>query len=302
MFGVREVGARIEELLGALAAGKDRAAAEELVSVLVELYGDGLDRIVTVLGERQPALLAELADEPQVEGLLLLHGLHPLDVNARVSRALDRVRPYLGSHAGGVQFLGVDDAGVAHLRLEGNCHGCPSSTLTVRLAIDGAVQDAAPEVTSVQVEGIAEPPPPGQKLLQIGRTPPPGWAGQESEQESESDEPGWVRLPELGPPTGRPVIVPAEGVRVLVCAIRGTLYAYQDACGECAASLADATLADAELTCSACGARFDVRLAGKGVAGTEKHLDPLPLLSDSQGTRVAIPARSVSTARDRVRS
>ena len=298
MFGVREVGARIEELLGALAAGKDRAAAEELVSVLVELYGEGLDRIVTVLGERQPALLAELADEPQVEGLLLLHGLHPLDVNARVSRALDRVRPYLGSHAGGVQFLGVDDAGVAHLRLEGNCHGCPSSTLTVRLAIDGAVQDAAPEVTSVQVEGIAEPPPPGQKLLQIGRTPPPGWAGSESE----SDEPGWVRLPELGPPTGRPVIVPAEGVRVLVCAIRGTLYAYQDVCGECAASLADATLADAELTCSACGARFDVRLAGKGVAGTEQHLDPLPLLSDSQGTRVAIPARSASTARDRVRS
>jgi Fe-S cluster biogenesis protein NfuA/nitrite reductase/ring-hydroxylating ferredoxin subunit len=294
MFGVREVGARIEELLGALAAGKDRAAAEELVSVLVELYGEGLDRIVTVLGERQPALLAELADEPAVEGLLLLHGLHPLDVNARVSRALDRVRPYLGSHAGGVRFLGVDDAGVAHLRLEGNCDGCPSSTLTVRLAIDGAVQDAAPEVTSVQVEGVTEPPPPGQKLLQIGRTPPPGWAEQESEP---SEEPGWVRLPELGPPTGRPVVVPAEGMRVLICAIRGTLYAYRDACGECAASLADATIADGELTCAACGARFDVRLAGKGVAATEKHLDPLPLLSDSQGTRVAVPA-----VRDRVRS
>jgi Fe-S cluster biogenesis protein NfuA/nitrite reductase/ring-hydroxylating ferredoxin subunit len=290
MFGVREVGTRIEELLGALAAGKDRAAAEELVSVLVELYGDGLDRIVTVLGERAPVLLAELADEPAVEGLLLLHGLHPLDVNARVSRALDRVRPYLGSHAGGVRFLGVDDAGVAHLRLEGNCDGCPSSTLTVRLAIDGAVLDAAPEVTSVQVEGIAEPPPPGQKLLQIGRTPPPGWAGQE-------DEPGWVRLPELGPPTGRPVIVPDADIPVLICAIRGTLYAYRDACGECAESLADATIANGELTCPACGARFDVRLAGKGVAGTEMHLDPLPLLSDSQGTRVAIPA-----ARDRVRS
>jgi hypothetical protein len=56
-------------------------------------------------------------------------------------------------------------------------------------------------------------------------------------------------------------------------------------------------MADGELTCSACSARFDVRLAGKGVAATEKHLDPLPLLSDSQGTRVAIPA-----VRDRVRS
>ena len=285
MSGVREVGARIEALLGALAAGRERAAAEELVSVLVELYGEGLGRIVAVLGERSPGLLTELADEPQVQGLLLLHGLHPLDVNERVSRALDRVRPYLGSHAGGVEFLGVDDDGVAHLRLEGNCHGCPSSTLTVRLAIEGAVQDAAPEVTSVQVEGISEPPAPGQALHQIGMAPPPGWG----------DQPGWLRLPELGPPTGKPVIVPADGMRVLVCSVRGTLYAYRDACGACGGSLADAVLSGSELTCPACGARFDVRLAGKSLADNDDHLDPLPLLSDSQGVRIAVPA-------DRVRS
>jgi Fe-S cluster biogenesis protein NfuA/nitrite reductase/ring-hydroxylating ferredoxin subunit len=288
MSGVRTAGARIEELLGTLAAGRDRAAAEELVSVLVELYGEGLGRIVTVLGERQPELLAELADEPALSGLLLLHGLHPLDVEARVSRALDQVRPYLGSHAGGVEFLGVDDEGVAHLRLAGNCNGCPSSTLTVRLAIEGAVQDAAPEVTSIQVEGVTEPPPPGQKLLQISTSPPPGWGG---------DEPGWVALPALGPPTGRPVIVPADGMRVLACAVRGTLYAYRDACGACGASLADAVLADGELTCPRCDARFDVRLAGKSLADNESHLDPLPLLSDSQGVRVAVPA-----TRDRVRT
>jgi Fe-S cluster biogenesis protein NfuA/nitrite reductase/ring-hydroxylating ferredoxin subunit len=292
MFGVREAGARIEDLLGALGSGRDRAAAEELVATLVQLYGDGLGRIVEVLGERQPALLAELADEPALEGLLLLHGLHPLDANARVSRALDRVRPYLGSHAGGVEFLGVDDEGVAHLKLEGNCHGCPSSTLTVRLAIEGAVQDAAPEVTAVRVEGVAEPPPPpgGQPLLQIGMTPPPGWAG------DQTDEAGWVTLPDLGPPTGRPVIVPAEGTRVLVCSVRGTLYAYRDACGTCGSSLADATVAGSELTCPGCGTGYDVRLAGKGVDG-DGHLDPLPLLADSQGVRVAIPklARAVGT-------
>jgi nitrite reductase/ring-hydroxylating ferredoxin subunit len=88
--------------------------------------------------------------------------------------------------------------------------------------------------------------------------------------------------------------VPADGIRVLICAVRGTLYAYRDACGACAASLADAVLADAELTCPACGARFDVRLAGKSLGDTGRdtdwHLDPLPLLSDSHGVRVAVPA------------
>ena len=86
----------------------------------------------------------------------------------RIQRALDRVRPYLGSHAGGVEYLGVVD-GVARLRLEGSCHGCPSSTVTVQLAITSAVQDAAPEVTEVVVEGMTAPPEP--KLLQIGRRP-----------------------------------------------------------------------------------------------------------------------------------
>ena len=87
-------------------------------------------------GEPGRAIIDRLTADPLVEGLLLLHGLHPLDADARIQRALDQVRPYLGSHAGGVQYLGVTD-GVARLRLEGSCHGCPSSTVTVRLAIEG---------------------------------------------------------------------------------------------------------------------------------------------------------------------
>lgn len=104
MSGVEKVGARVEELLGILAASGSGGcpAAEELVSLLVGLYGDGLGRIVTLLRENGTAgaqMLAAIADDPQVEGLLLLHDLHPLDVDQRIQRALDRVRPYLGSHA-----------------------------------------------------------------------------------------------------------------------------------------------------------------------------------------------------------
>ena len=163
MTGVQQVSARVEELLDALKSGGfggAAPAAEELVGLLVGLYGDGLTQIVTILAEAGPdgaALVAKLADDPLVESLLLLHGLHPLDVDARIQRALDRVRPYLGSHAGGVEYLGVVD-GVARLKLEGSCSGCPSSTVTVQLAIEGAVRDAAPEVTDVVVEGMTAAP------------------------------------------------------------------------------------------------------------------------------------------------
>ena len=91
----------------------------------------------------------------------MLHDLHPLDVDTRIQRALDKVRPYLGSHAGGVTYLGVTEEGVAQLRLEGSCDGCASSTVTVQLAIKGAIEDAAPEVTEVVVEGVTAPAGPG---------------------------------------------------------------------------------------------------------------------------------------------
>jgi Fe-S cluster biogenesis protein NfuA len=289
MPSVHSAGERVEELLASLRSQGGAAAgtAEELVGLLVGLYGEGLSHIVAALaagGEAGRAMLAELAADPVVEGLLLLHGLHPLDVDARIQRALDQVRPYLGSHAGGVQYLGVRD-GVARLRLEGTCHGCPSSTVTVRLAIEGAVQDAAPEVTEVVVEGMTAPPEPA--LLQIGPRPgaatavPPG-AGPPGGAE-------WVVLPGIGPPSARPVTAPAGDLTVLVCAVRGTLYAYRDACASCGSPMGGGRLDREVLTCL-CGARYDVCRAGAGLDGLTAHLDPLPLLTDSQGVRVAVPA------------
>src|SRR5579875_1942856 len=292
MTRVKQVGDRIEEVLGYLRSADSKAAiaAEELVGLLVGLYGVGLSHIVVLLREAGPpgaALLAKLTEDPLVERLLLLHDLHPLDVDTRIQRALDQVRPYLGSHAGGVEYVGVT-GGVAHLRLEGSCHGCPSSTVTVRLAIEDAVKDAAPEVSEVAVEGMTDPAPPSPALLQIGRRPEAA-QGQANGAGPQDGQGGWVTLPDIGPPSSRPVAASADGVAVLVCAVRGTLYAYRDACPACASSMADGHLDREVLTCS-CGSRYDVRAAGRGVDDTALHLDPLPLLTDSQGIRVAVPA------------
>jgi Fe-S cluster biogenesis protein NfuA len=162
---LRAVGSRIEELLGQIRSAGDPATAEvaeEVVRLVVELYGAGLERTVALAG---PEVTGRLVEDELVASLLVLHGLHPKDTETRVVEALDHVRPYLGSHAGGVELVGVDPEGVVRLRLEGSCDGCPSSTQTVKLAIERAIEEAAPEVTAVEVENLTRERAP--QLLQI---------------------------------------------------------------------------------------------------------------------------------------
>src|SRR5215213_9105273 len=123
--------ARVEGLLEELEGLPDTRArdkATEALQALLYLYGDGLERIVDVIAEHdsQGAMAESLATDELVSHLLLLHGLHPVPVDQRVRDALEGVRPYLESHGGNVELIGVDD-GVARLRLEGSCSGCPTS-------------------------------------------------------------------------------------------------------------------------------------------------------------------------------
>jgi Fe-S cluster biogenesis protein NfuA len=154
----RELVARIDVLL-------EDVHDVELVQSLVELYGEGIARIVA----HDPECVAGVADDELVSHLLVLHGLHPVPLEDRVRGALDEVRPYLEQHGGDVELLGID-AGVARLRLQGTCNGCPSSTATLRHAIEDAIQRVAPDIDEIEAEG-AVPAPTG--LLQIELACPP---------------------------------------------------------------------------------------------------------------------------------
>ncbi len=172
---LRAAGDRIEVLMGELAALSPavQGKTEELVRLLMQLYGAGLERILSIIDEMDAAagpVFARLAADDLVSSLLVLHDLHPLDLDFRVERALDHVRPYLESHGGNVKLLGIDE-NVVRLRLEGSCKSCPSSTITMKLAVEKAIEEAAPEITQIDVEGIAVPgdpatPPP--TLVQLG--------------------------------------------------------------------------------------------------------------------------------------
>ncbi len=167
----RERVAEVERLLESVERLPDaaaRATATELAQALLALYGEGLDRIVAVLADRDDGTLARrLAEDELVAHLLLVHGLHPASVEDRVRDALASVMPYLESHGGSVELLGIERSAV-RLRLQGSCSGCPSSALTLKSAIEHAIFEAAPEIEEVLAEGAVEPgaPPPGG-LLQI---------------------------------------------------------------------------------------------------------------------------------------
>ena len=146
----------LEAKLAQLEAQPDspaRSVAFEAIQGLMDLYGSGLARVL----ELAPEVAGRLADDELVSHLMMLHDLHPVDVQARVESALESVRPYLATHGGNVELLGVSEH-VAHVRLEGSCHGCPSSTATLQQAIERAIFDAAPDVERVQAEGAVPPP------------------------------------------------------------------------------------------------------------------------------------------------
>jgi Fe-S cluster biogenesis protein NfuA len=154
---------RVDALLAELRRGADpraAAVADELARCLVQLYGAGLARIVAGIGAE---LTAELCTDPLVESLLLIHDLHPFDADTRIRVAVERARPRLGD----VRYLGIDDAGVAHLRLTAGTSGCGSSRQAGPREVEAVVRQAAPELTDVTVETPAAPPP----LLQVSLRP-----------------------------------------------------------------------------------------------------------------------------------
>jgi Fe-S cluster biogenesis protein NfuA len=147
-----------------------QARFRQIVQAILDLHGAGLERLVehvTAAGQAGRGILDACARDGVVSGLLLLHGLHPHDLETRIRQALDGVRPYLRSHGGNVELLGVRD-GVVRLRLEGSCHHCPSSGLTMQQTVEEAIYGHAPEVAAVEVEGLPEeipsPAPDGARV------------------------------------------------------------------------------------------------------------------------------------------
>jgi Fe-S cluster biogenesis protein NfuA/nitrite reductase/ring-hydroxylating ferredoxin subunit len=294
--GATSAAARIDSLLGEFSADPVAAErAEELVRTLVAFYDDGLGRFTELIAERDDGeeIMRVAAADKIVAGMLVLHDLHPDTTEERVSAALERVRPYLGSHAGDVDLLGVGDDGVVRLRLAGSCHGCPSSAVTVKLAIEQAIEEAAPEVVRVEVEGVAAAPlprgvggPGGRTMLPMLGTPASAPAGPTRT---------WISLDstaDVAPGTLAAMAI--GGANTILANIDGSLYAYRDRCPGCGVPVHTGAIEGDLLRCTGCAQAYDLRRAGVGTDRIDLHLEPLPLLAEDGTVRVAVPVGSAS--------
>jgi Fe-S cluster biogenesis protein NfuA len=261
---------RVQQLTQALEEledGPGKRIAEDLVGAIVELYGDGLERIMSVLADSGVAgqeVHERLVDDGVVASLLLIHDLYPIDLETRVREALDSVRPYMESHGGDVELLGLED-GVARLRLAGSCDGCPASAATLELAIKDALDQAAPDLAGLEVDGVT--------ATRNGPAPTPTWMA--------LDQAGDVAPGELSSVTLR-------GAELIVANVEGTLLAYRSACAGCGAGLGDASLSVEILSCARCGRAFDLRRAGRALGSEQGQLEPVPLLRRATGAEVKV--------------
>jgi Fe-S cluster biogenesis protein NfuA/nitrite reductase/ring-hydroxylating ferredoxin subunit len=277
--GLQERVARMETLLEEIETLPDRNArskAAEVVGVLLDLYGEGLARMMEVVaeGEERERTFDAFVEDELVSHLLLLHGLHPLDLKTRVIMALEEVRPYLQSHGGNVELLGVKE-GVARLRMQGSCSGCPSSTVTLRLAIEEAIQKTAPDLEDIEAEGVAEEPKLAPTIV-AGPT-----LRKKEKKRPQEDGASWTvvgGLPQLS--SGRMLVKEVSDEPVLFLKLGDDFYAYRRLCPGCGESLEGGRLDEAVLTCSGCSRRYDVRRAGRCLDDPQLHLEPIPLLVD----------------------
>lgn len=263
--------ARVQELTGRLEHLEDpdcRELAEELTGAVVQMYGAGLERIVDLIEDEETR--DRLAADELVAGLLMIHDLYPVPLEERVGQALDTVRPYMESHGGDVELLGIED-GIVRLRLQGSCKSCRASSSTLELAVQQALQQHAPDLLGMDVEGVVE-----EEGSEVTGIPLPMTNG----------SPGWHTLaidaPELLAATN------VDGTSLVVANVDGTLLAYRNECAGCGSELGGGALDHGALTCPSCGRSYFLPQAGRSLDDDQFQLQPIPLLREAEEIKVAL--------------
>lgn len=152
---------RLQALLATLEGAADplaKSAARELVQVVLGLHALGLAELLAIVREAgaQPAdtLLPRFAANPRLRGLLLLHDLHPQDLQSRAGEAVERLRPHLGVQGVRAELLDVEQ-GVVRLRVSASGQNAKRpSREALRSEIEATVLELTPDAAGLIIEGL----------------------------------------------------------------------------------------------------------------------------------------------------
>ncbi len=123
---------------------ESRQVAEELMQAVLELHGAGFEKMMDIVfesGTSGEAIIRRFTNDSLVSNLLVLHGLHPDDLETRVRQALGKA----SAHA---ELAGVFD-GVARIRLSAG--GCGSGEIDEE-SLKAMLREAVPDLAEVIVQ------------------------------------------------------------------------------------------------------------------------------------------------------
>jgi len=300
-----------EELLGQLSSlvgeleqypdTEVREKALDLVQIILKLHGEVLRRMLATF-ESLPMksdIYSRMLGDEFIRAILTIHDLLPEELDSRVAKAVEELRPFLLSQGCDVKLLGVDE-GRARLRLMRSGKGAPP-VAALKLEIEKVLDVAAPDLLGIDIEGMAEqveatakaaamlgamiaPPrsetPQPAKLVQIKRPRP----------DTTNVEGTWVSVVRaLGFEDGQFKVINYEEINLLVCKLDGEFYAYRNACAaEPGRTLDDALYKSPLLTCACHGHGYNLGRAGICVEKPELRLVSLPLKVEDDKVKVAL--------------
>jgi Fe-S cluster biogenesis protein NfuA len=154
---MQRIGGLVQEI-ESIADPAVRAATKNLMQSLMDLHGAALEKtldIVAEAGEPGMNIIDQLGRDSIVSSVLILYGLHPEDIETRIVKAVDRVRPFLRKQGCEVELVSAAN-GAIRLRVESGSHTCGSTAKTVQATLEGAMYDAAPDLESLHIEGLEE--------------------------------------------------------------------------------------------------------------------------------------------------
>jgi Fe-S cluster biogenesis protein NfuA/nitrite reductase/ring-hydroxylating ferredoxin subunit len=251
-------------------------AVAQLDTLVQTLEREGDERALLLLelvdAIHRPALRLIAAgelDHPIARAMLAMYGLTDLDDEEVVEEALDEVRPYIESHGGEVELLGVED-GVVRVRLSGACVGCAGSAMTLKRGIEEMLRERYPDFREVVAEEAEGAPAP--QLLQLEGLRRPVFV----------DAGGSPASGELRGTT-------VDGVAVLLAGVGGEAYAFRNACAVDGLPLEGGRLTDeGVLVCPWHNCAYDAR-SGKRVDEPEQPgLAVVPIAVRDGALQVAV--------------